>query len=87
MLTGTAASLLIGGRVVGSIGLVGLGLAGLLLVVFALGSVAPRTPALEEHAAEWDYRLKAHTQRVHKFMDVMAEAKTNIAGAVCGAAE
>ena len=42
---------------------------------------------VEEHAAEWDYRLKAHTQRVHKFMDVMAEAKTNIAGAVCGAAE
>lgn len=42
---------------------------------------------VEEQAAEWDYRLKAHTHRVHKFMDVMAEVKTSIAGAVCGPAE
>ncbi len=58
MLTGTAAALLLGGRIVGSLGLVGLGLAGLLLVVFALVSVAPRAPALEA-------RRVARPSRVH----------------------
>ncbi len=42
---------------------------------------------VEDQAAEWDYRLKAHTQRVHKFMGAIAEVKTQIADAVCGAAE
>ena len=58
VLVGTASALLVGGRVVGSIGLVGLGLAGLLLTVFALASVAPRTPALEA-------RRVARPSRVH----------------------
>ena len=42
---------------------------------------------VEDQAAEWDYCLKAHTQRVHKFMGAVAEVKTHIADAVCGATE
>ena len=39
---------------------------------------------VEDQAAEWDYRLKAH---VHKFRGAISEVKTNISDAVCGAAE
>ena len=46
-LAGTSAALLIGGRIVGSAGLTGLGLGGLLLVLFALVAVTPRRPAVE----------------------------------------
>lgn len=57
-LAGASAALVVGGRVVGSLGLVGLGLAGLLLVVFAVLSVAPRAPAVEA-------RRFARPSRVH----------------------
>ena len=57
-LVGASAALLLGGRAVGSVGLVGLGLAGLLLTVFALVAVAPWAPALEA-------RRLARPGRVH----------------------
>jgi GNAT superfamily N-acetyltransferase len=38
---------------------------------------------VEDQAAEWDYRLKAHTRRVQKFMGAVSEAKAQLAEAVC----
>lgn len=40
---------------------------------------------VEGQAAEWDYQLKAHAQRVHNVIEVIAGAKTEIASALRGA--
>ncbi len=35
---------------------------------------------VEEHAAEWDYRLKAHANFVHQIIEAVSEVKANISG-------
>ena len=35
---------------------------------------------VEEHAAEWDYRIKAHAQRMQQLIEAKPEVKTGVSG-------
>ena len=42
---------------------------------------------VEDRAAEWDYRLKVHAQRVHQILEAISEVKAEIVGAGHAASE
>jgi GNAT superfamily N-acetyltransferase len=37
---------------------------------------------VEDHAAEWDFTLKAHAKYMHEFVAALSEAKTNLTDAI-----